>query len=132
MRKASLITGPDKIRCIYEIENSGQKYAVTYPYTKVCVNIFPVTNADIRLALEKMEIIFDGKITNKGIKILADKLCGSDRKKLDSMDIIMNERITIPGLKVISAKLAEDIASVKDGDLAINECEDTGLVRIVK
>ena len=132
MRKASLVTGLDNVRCIYEIEGSGQKFDVRYPYTKKTVNIFPVSNSDLRASLEKMEIIFDGKITHKGVRTITTKLFdrlknvqgGSDRVKLENSGIVSNYRITPEGLKLIAKEMMEDFAKLPNGDLAINECEE--------
>ena len=139
-KSASMVVGPDKIRSIYEIQNSGQSYKVGFPYTKTKVNVFPVSNADIRVELEKMEIICDGKITLKGTRILATKLQyeildkkGSNSEKLEEIGIIANYHITPYGLKILKQKMAEDFAMVPNGDLAIDECNDIGeLLKIVR
>jgi hypothetical protein len=141
MKRASLVIGPDKIRCIYEIQNSGQKYNVSYPFTKAYVNVFPVTNNDLKTALVKMDIVFDNKVTPKGMKIISNKLFfemqelqGTDKEKLEQLNILNVESgITTPGLKLLSVKLAEEIASAAGVDLAIDECEKEGtLLKFVK
>ena len=136
-----MVVGPDKVRCIYEIENSGQTYKVSFPFTKTHVNVFPVSNADIRLELERMEIICDGKITFKGIRTVANKMFHelqkvegtNDREKLENLKIIANYHITPSGLKTLSDKMSEDFAMLPGGELAINECDPKGgLLKVVK
>lgn len=131
-KKASLVTGPDGIRCIYEVEGSGQKYTVRYPYVKKAVSIMPVKNQDIRDALELMDVLKEGKIIFKGIKIIADKFKDelktvkgpTDRVKLEVLGIILNNRVTELGLQLLQSKMMEEMASVSGGSLAINETGD--------
>ena len=63
-KKASLVTGPDGIRCIYEIEGTSQKYLVSYPFVKKSVTITEVKNQDVRDSLELMGLLKDGKVVH--------------------------------------------------------------------
>jgi len=137
---ASLVTGPDNLRCIYEMEGSGQTYKVQFPYTKKHVSVFPVTNQDVRDSLELVGILFEGKVTLKGIRSISihmgkdmDTVKGpSERVKLEVLGIINNNLITPLGLKLLSSKMMEELASVSGGNLAINECaKEESLLKVV-
>ena len=140
-RSASLVVGEDKVRCIYEIENSGQTFKVSFPLTKKHVNVFPVTNDDLRSALEKMGVTLDGKITPSGLRLISNKLFhelqkvegSGDQSKLEALKVIREYTITVSGLKLLATKLSEEIASVEGGELAINECDPKGgLLKVIK
>ena len=131
-KKASLVTGPDGIRCIYEIEGTSQKYLVSYPFVKKSVTITEVKNQDVRDSLELMGLLKDGKVWPKGVRMLAVKFSDeiktvkgpNDRVKLEVMGIILNDRITPLGLELIQSKMMVELASVSNGELAIDESGD--------
>lgn len=131
-KKASLVTGPDGVRCIFEIEGSGQKYPVRYPYTKKAVSIVPVKNQDVRDTLELMDVLKEGKVSPKGVRILAETFKEeiktvkgpNERVKLEVLGIILNNRVTELGLQLSQVKMMEEMATVYGGFLAINESGD--------
>ena len=96
MRKASLVTtNPGGVRCIYEIEGSGQSYKPEFPEFKTAVNIFIATKNDIIANLAILNIPVSSTITPKNLRVLSDKF-------------------------------AEELASIPNGNLAINECDEKG------
>ncbi len=131
-KKASLVIGPDGVRCIYEIEGSGQKYVVSHPFTKKAVSITPVKNQDVRDTLELMGVLKEGKVSTKGINIISEKFIDelktvkgpTDRIKLEVLGIVLNNRITPLGIDLLQNKMMEEMAIVTGGNLAINESGD--------
>lgn len=139
-KKASLVTGPDGLRCIYEIEGSGQKFDARFPYIKKAVRIAPVKNKDIRDTLELLGVLKDGRTCFKGIKMMADKFSKElsvisgkeDKAKLETLGIILNGKITELGLKQLQIKMMDEMATINGGLLAINESSDNeSLLKVI-
>jgi hypothetical protein len=138
-KKASLVTGPDGMRFIYEIDGSGQKYLARFPYTKKPVSVFPVKNQDIRDSLELLDVLKDGKVAPKGIRIMSEQFADelktvkgpNDRIKLEVLGIVLNSKVTPLGLELLQRKMMDQMASVSNGKLAINECDkEESLLRV--
>lgn len=132
MVKASLIISPDEPRLIYEIEGSNQNFQVRYPMSKSKVSIRPVVKEDISETLEIMEVMRDGKLSNKGVNLVSSKLedelrkvkGDTDRKRLEAIGVLANGKVTAFGFSLIQSKLIEELASLEGGFLAIDESEE--------
>ena len=142
-KSASLVTHKEEgIKCVYEIEGSNQKFFPQHPDYKVDVTIFPVTDADIKRNLRKILGFQDKKLSKKGFQFLLsgikDPTITESNMKSKCVEIGLVDsdyHITKAGFAFLRKDLAEKLASIDGGDLAIDECsskkDETKLVKFL-
>ena len=143
-KSASLVNHKEEgIKCIYEVEGSNQKFFPQHPDYKVSVTIFPVTDADIKRNLKKILGFQDRKLSKKGFLFLLSGLQNNPeinetnmKSKCIELGLVDKEHhITKAGFAFLRKDLAEKLASIDGGDLAIDECsskkDETKLVKFL-
>ena len=128
------------VKCIYEIEGSNQKFFPQHPNYKVPVTIYPVTDADIKRNLEKIQAIVKRKLTKKGYLFILEGLNNpafdevTIKSKLFELLITDKEHhLTQFGITYLRKNMTEHLTTIADGNLAIDECSDKkGEAKLVK
>ena len=109
---------------------------------KIDVTIFPVTDADIKRNLRKILGFQDKKLSKKGFQFLLAGIKNPDvnesnmKSKCVELGLVDSDyRITKAGFTFLRKDLAEKLASIDGGDLAIDECsskkDETKLVKFL-